>query len=393
MQKIYGIIAEFNPFHNGHEILCKRAREHGAQYIVAVMSGNFVQRGSAAITDKRIRAKAALACGVDLVIELPTPWAMSAAQVFARGAVSILQNLGCVDTLFFGSECGDIPLLEKTADAAQSGIVSEKTRAYMKDGAAYASARQKAVEECYGESVSNCLRSPNNILAVEYISAMRTLGWGAETATVLREGAGHDSGTPAGKAASGSYLRSNLEGWGEYVPAPAYEIYKEARKRGQLPASADRLEAAILSYLRRLPRERLARLPDISEGLEDRLYKGIRAAVSLDGLYEIIKTKRYTMARIRRLVLAAFLGLEREDSAGNPPYLRIIGMNEKGAAILKKAQPVLPLHTSLAKLENNSAVCARAAFLEAGAGDQYSLMMKSPYQCGFEYTASAVIIK
>jgi predicted nucleotidyltransferase len=371
------------------------AREQGAEGIVAVMSGNVVQRGEVAIADKTIRARAALLGGVDLVLELPLPWAMATAQRFALGAVSILQNSGIVDTLCFGSECGDIDLLRRAAKAVESEETDAIIREFLAQGRTYANARQLAVERLYGQELAACLAAPNNALAVEYLRQAARLEWAVEALTIRRAGSGHDSDTPEGNISSASYLRrmDNPAEWREFVPTAILPIYTEAQRQGVLPIRQDALEVAILSHLRRLSLRDLAALPDLSEGIENRLYKAIRASCSLSELIEKAKTKRYTLARIRRLILAAFLGVTRQDGEGKPPYLHVLGFNATGAALLRGIKGGgIPCHASLAKLAWQNLHCHRIAHLEAAAGDIIRLATPQKRPCGEDFTASGVYL-
>ena len=170
--KTCGIIAEYNPFHNGHKALVDHCRETGATHVVAVMSGNFVQRGSVAIMDKRARAAAALRGGVDLVLELPVPFAVATAEVFARGGVEVLEALGCVDALCFGAECDSLEKLEAAAKAVTDPKVDELLRSELAGGVSYPTARGFAVRSVYGDEAADVLEGPNNILAVEYLKEL-----------------------------------------------------------------------------------------------------------------------------------------------------------------------------------------------------------------------------
>lgn len=394
MKRCFGIVAEFNPFHNGHAALCKAARQQGADYIAAVMSGNFVQRGSLAITDKRVRTKAALLCGVDVVLELPLPFATATAQTFAAGAVGILRAFGAVDTLCFGSECGDISLLRSAANAVDAPEVHQLIRERSHEGMTYAKARQMAVEELYGPEIAGCLASPNNILAVEYLRQAKQQGWNVDAVTIPRIQAGHDSLHPGESVASASYIRAHGGEMERYVPQKALTVYREAEAQGLLPAVPDRLETAILARLRSLPRQQLSELPDLSEGLEHRLYNSIRKATSMEELEQMLKTKRYPLARIRRLILAAFLGVQKSDTEALPPYTRVLGLGKNGSEVLSFTETgTLPIHTSLAHLERLGPKCHRMAALEAAATDTYTLALPNPQPCGLEYTASAVFLK
>lgn len=398
MTGIFGIVAEYNPFHNGHEALVRAARERGAQGIVAVMSGNFVQRGAPAVTDKRVRAKVALLCGVDLVLELPLAYAVAPAQHFAQGAVGLLAAAGCVDTLLCGSECGDVSILRTLAQAVDAPALQPVIRSLLGEGMTYARARQQAVAGELGEELAACLAEPNNTLAVEYLRAARALGWSPQAHTIRRVGVGHDSADARDGYASASLLRANAGDFAflrAHVPEPAAGVYAQAVDAGLYPADPTRLETAVLSHLRRLGPGELARLPDLSEGLENRLHAAIRQSATLPELEAALKTKRYTMARVRRLILAAYLGVTDMDAHTPPPYLRVLGCNARGREILArmKRSACLPVSHSLARLRALGGSCERFAALEELATDLYALSLPQPPPCGYEYTASAVFLK
>ena len=372
-----GIIAEFNPLHKGHEYLISRAKELGE--VVCVISGNFVQRGDTAISSKEIRAKSALMAGADLVAELPVLWSMSTAQNFALGGVSSLVALGC-DTLIFGSEEGEIlPLLE-IADILLSEEFSSRLNEYLKEGMTFAAARQKACEELGAKK--GVLDRPNNNLGIEYIVAARKLGANLKFETLKRRGADHDS-TDLGEFVSASLLREKLlEGDRDfclkYMNHEILDLHKEANL-----SDIKRLETAILSVLRTITLEDLKKLPDLSEGVENKLFYAIKVATDLESLYNEIKVKRYPMARIRRLVLSAFLGFDNSYFLKPVPYVRVLGFSDAGCEILKKADKVseIPIVTKVADIKDTAVFKA-----ESRATDLFSLSLKNPQECGKEYT-------
>jgi predicted nucleotidyltransferase len=361
------------------------------------MSGNAVQRGSFAITDKYTRARAALLCGVDLVVELPLPFVLSSARGFASGAISLLKAMGCVDGLCFGSESGDIDVLRTLSSRIDDPDVICEMRKELGRGLTFARARQRAVQALYGEETARHIASPNNILAIEYLREMAIQQWPARALTLRRIGARHDSLGASGTVASASFLRekaASLDETAAYYPVKAYQVLCDALQKGIFPADESLLETAVLSHLRRLDKSHLKMLPDLSEGLENRLYKSIRTSQSLEALFGAVKTKRYTLARIRRLILCAFTGVTASDMA-SPPYVHILGFNKKGSDMLSDMKQLcaLPVHTSLAVLERHNAACARFAALETAMGDQYGLILPCARACGYDYSASAVFIK
>ncbi|MCH5170113.1 MAG: nucleotidyltransferase family protein, partial [Oscillospiraceae bacterium] len=270
---VIGIICEFNPFHNGHKYLIDSVKKDG-DTVVCVMSGNFVQRGEPAIADKRTRAKMALLCGADLVIELPVAFSMARAQTFARGGVKLLDSLGVVDTLVFGSERGNVEMLEKTAQAIESEQVNNEIIADLKTGETYAYAREKAVRKIFGSNFADVLHNPNDILAVEYISALNFLHSKIEPKAVLRKSVSHDSEETEGVFASASLIREKIkngEKYEEFMPKDALEILEKAINDGNAPAVYSKLDIAILAFLRKAKSEDFSDVPDVSEGIENRI--------------------------------------------------------------------------------------------------------------------------
>ena len=387
--KICGIVAEYNPFHNGHKYHIEKTKElYGATHIVAVMSGNFTQRGDAALFDKYLRAESALKNGVDLVIELPVPYALGSAEQFAWGAVSLLDSLECVEMISFGSECGDVSLLEETAGAVVFAQQNESFFGYMRAGDSYPVALQKTIEEYYEDEIIDALTSPNNTLAVEYLKALGECGSSMKPVTIKRVGTDHDSGKTSGYYASASHIRKCIlagEDVSAFVPGLPENYEKEI-------ADLRNIETAILAKLRTMSPEELEKAPNVLMGLENRIYKAARVSVNLAELYMLIKTKRYTMARIRRIVMAEFIGIKKTDLKSPPPYVHILGMNEKGREILAAAKCALPMDTSLKTLAGSGQKAARCAYLEATAGDLYALTFAKRRVCGLDYTAKPVIM-
>lgn len=381
--KTAAIICEYNPFHYGHKYQLDKTREMGATHIVAVMSGNFTQRGDIAIFDKYARAQTALENGADLVLELPTRFSLSAAEGFARGAVSIIEALGCVDVLSFGSECGDIAALKEAAGAAEYAINTDDFRERMRRGASFPSALADTVKQYYTPDVYEVLSSPNNTLAVEYIKALDDIGSAIQPVTIQRSGAAHDSDEEA-QFASASLIRKKILGGEDYSAfAPVTD---------QPSTDIRRLETAILASLRNMRLSDFECVYDCAQGLSERLYKAVRKACSLDELYFLTKTKRYTLARIRRAVLCSFLGIDKQTLTEPIAYIRVLGMNQRGREILSAAQCGLPIDTSLKSLSKQSREAHRQAAAEERFGDIYSLTFEKPRPCGYEFTAKPVII-
>ncbi len=384
--KTAAIICEYNPFHNGHKYHIEKTKElYKATHIVCVMSGNFTQRGDVALADKYSRAKAALLNGADLVLELPSAYALSSAEHFARGACNIINALGCVDILSFGSECGDISVLEEAAGAVHYTTQSEVFFNYMREGLSYPAALKKAVERFYTDDVVQTLTEPNNTLGIEYIRALDDLGGIITPVTVKRSGADHDSETGSDTVISASKLRRLLR---EKQKVSAFTDFTDYDNF----ASIENIETAVLAKLRTMSRADFQKLPNALSGMDSRIYNAVRKATSLTQLMLMTKSKNFTMARIRRLILCAFLGITKNDLKNPPAYVRILGMNENGREILSAAEHKLPVDTSLAALAKTSDEAARQARLEERAGNLYALALDKKLPCGNEFTAKPVIL-
>lgn len=385
--KIAGIICEYNPFHNGHLYHIEQTKsKYGATHIIAVMSGNFTQRGDVAVIDKFRRAEIALQNGADLVIELPVAFALSSAEQFAQGACHILNSLGCVDMLSFGSECGDIDLLKETAGAVHYAMETDDFQAFLRKGSSYPQALQQTIEKYYTDDIIEALTTPNNTLAIEYIRALDNLGSTIEPVTIKRYGADHDSHNESfDTVVSASQIRkmlANNEDVSMLMPAISDGNF----------ASLENIEIAILSKLRSMSKSDLEKTPNVVNGMENRLYKAIRAARTLPELLFLIKTKRYTMARIRRIILSCYLGISKNDLKNPPAYVRILGMNNRGKEILGNCKCELPIDTSLMNLLKSGDIAKKQAVLEEQAGNLYALACDKKMPCGLDFTTKPIIL-
>lgn len=393
---IAGVIAEYNPLHNGHALLINALRENGADHIAVVMSGNFVQRGEAALLSKWARTKQALLCGADLVLELPLPWAVAGAERFAFGGVFILSALGA-DVIGFGSECGDANQLEEAKTALISPLLRNAMRISLNSGSTFAAARQQAVSNLFGTETASLLREANNILGIEYLKAIQQLHSSIKPFTIKRVGSAHNDTKIVGQNASSAKLRSIITesmDCSKYMPDDAYHILKSEIENGRAPANLFYIERGILAKLRLMNLHELSQVPDLSEGLENRVEAAIQKAGSLDELYGLIKSKRYTLARIRRIILSAFLGINTSICVGTPPYLRILGIGKHGSEILqiankKSSVPIISRHADVNLLNNQ----AKKVFeLEGRATDLYSLCMPKPSPCGLDSTSKVIVL-
>ena len=378
-----GIVAEFNPFHNGHKYLISEAkRQTGDDTAVAIMSGSWVQRGEPAFTDKHTRARIALENGVDLVLELPVIYSLNTAQKFAYGAIATLAATGVISTLAFGSESGDSTALINAADALinEPPEVSEIIKKLTSQGMSFASARAEAFKDIIPD---NALSEPNDILGVEYIRAIKELGARLEVCAIRRKGAAHD-GKPDGDIASASEIRrimSAKKSAAKYMPRCDLPIYNAAA-----------LDTAVIAKLRTCGAEYLAGINDVSEGLENRFIKSAKECDSVSELCKLAKSKRYAMSRIRRIAYSALLGLTKELAKMPPSYIRVLGMNKRGAALLKQMKnscSALPVITKPADFADDEIFRFNNA-----AEDVFSLSAptKELRRGGYDLTRSPVVI-
>ena len=384
-----GIIAEYDPFHNGHAAQLAAVRAAGAQYIAVCMSSGAVQRGGVPILPEKVRVRAALAAGADILIALPAPYAASSAEQFAAAGVHLLAALGC-DTLAFGAETPDAQALLDAAWLLQGQEINTLLRKNLATGMTYAAARAAAAD-ALRPGMGELLRTPNNILGIEYCKAILAQGAALTPLALPRLGAAHGGGagehggTPM---ASASYLRSlPRPDWEPFVPAEAAAFYGKADAEGLLLDNA-KFETAVLALLRMQNPENFAQLRGVSEGLENRLAAAVREADSLEDLYTRLKTKRYPHARLRRLVLDA--ALQTPAELPMPPYIQVLGARKTALPRLKKA--AMPAGTALADLMRTSPDAEKIGRLHSKAVDFSSLCREKIQPMGLAFTDKAVVI-
>ena len=394
--KTAGIICEYNPFHNGHLYQINKTRENGATHIICVMSGNFVQRGDLSIIPKAAKAQMAVDNGADLVLELPTVWAMSSAEDFAKGAVSILKNTGLCDYLSFGSECGDIKKLQKAADAVLDKEVDAKIGFYMEQGVSFVGARAKAISDIYGSEMEHIISSPNDILGIEYLNAIKNTG--IEPMAIQRDTVHDaDSDSPFKKSAGEirELILKNDMSFKKALPHSSYETLRQYAKIGMCPNTVEDLDKAIMAVLRRFEAEDFKNYPDVSEGLENRIYNAVRQSAGVSEILLRAKSKRYTMARIRRIILNAYLGIGKGYNKSEVPYIRVLGMSEKGKELLKEMRQTAqkPVIMKYADFQSADGFARKIFSFECKAADLYSLSFSKPSPCGTEMTNTVYIAK
>ena len=401
--KFAGIIAEYDPFHNGHAWQLAQAKALGAEQVAVAMSCGLTQRGSLPLLPEAVRVQAALQCGADLIFALPAPCACAGAEAFARAGVRILAAAGC-DALVFGAETPDAALLMEAARVLCSAAYRAELKQQLAAGArSFAAARQAAVEAvealCPGTALAALLDKPNNNLAVEYCKAILEQEAPMTPVPLPRVGAGHGQAlAESGHAqfASASALRAL---WAEqgadaltpYVPEKALELYKKAEIDGMYTdhAAAGRCELALLRAACARP-EPFAAVRGVSEGLDHRLENAVRSCTGLPQLLDALTTVRYPRARMRRLAMDAALGYAAETVPALPPYLHLLGARRKALVLLKHAS--LPLSHSLAKLEKENDACARMAAAQAAASDFGALCRRVPGPMGGVYRQKIIFL-
>ncbi len=361
MQAI-GIVAEYNPFHNGHQYHIAQARAmHPADGVIAVMSGNFTQRGEAAVFDKWTRAEMALSCGADLILELPTAFATRSAGYFASAAVQILAATGVVSHLSCGVESSEPEQLESLAAylAAEPAEYQAALQTQLQEGISFPRARQNALAQLQITGADQ-LQLPNNILAFHYLQAIQQYYSDIKPLFVSRRGNYNDTSLPGDDAtyASASAIRKLMQEqnniWQQQVPKAVQQIIQRQIQKGCQPMNMSAFEQTIFSLLRRSTPEQLTELLEINEGLENRIYDAAHQTDSLDELCMAIKSKRYTYTRVQRSLCHLLLNMTKDMDWNEPEYIRVLGFNSTGQQLLKamKKTAQLPIIMRPARQRN-----------------------------------------
>lgn len=397
---IVGIICEFNPFHNGHKYLIDRVREDlKPDAVVCVMSGNFVQRGIPATWHKRLRAQMAVACGADLVFELPACYSVNAAPEFAYGGTALLASLG-VNTLAFGSECGDASLILEIARkiASESDEMSLKIKSLMNGGMAYPKAYSELLEAEY----PGFLGGSNNVLALEYAKQIIKHGFAMDLYTVKRVGAKHDSSELSGEYSSASAIRNAVleevdinNIYESYIPKDACSIIKDY---GLVCRPENQLFAILRHRILTMSCAELAQTLEVSEGLENKLKQAILKSNSVDELVHRIKSKRYTYARISRILMQILLGITKENypvlKDSSLKYARVLAANAQGTKLIKRIKKAdnIEIITNTARQKAQNAENNPSLALDIVANDIYSVLNNGEIYKLSDYVCSASII-
>lgn len=380
--KISAVISEFNPMHSGHDRLIEEAKKNGATHVVSIMSGNFVQRGDCAVYSKWDRAVDAVNNGVDLVIALPCAKCLSSASVFASAGVEIADKCGCVDELFFGSECGDIDQLKLIAGIMTTERFKNTFEEEYSKGISYPAARQMAFEKIGESELAVILKNPNDILGIEYIRAINELGSAVNPVCFQRQGEVHDSLNDEGEHLSGALLRKKIfEG---RIPQ-MHTVY-----------CLKNAERAVLYKLREMTADDLKNIPDVDEGLENRIRQAVLRCNSIDSIIDSCKTKRYTYSRLRRIILCALLSICRMDVYSEISHIRVLAFNENGREVLRIMResakvPVIMKHSDAYKTGDENIV--RDYEKEIFSSDVFALMSDNVGFCSKEQKENAIFLK
>lgn len=395
MSKVLGIIAEYNPFHNGHLYhLQKSLHDTGSSYSIAVISGNFTQRGSTSLVDKWTKTEIALKNGIDLVIELPLLYSISSAENFAEGAIKIFNSLKVVDYISFGSESGDISTLNTVAD-----ILYKEPREYknilsheLGKGLSFPKARENALLMYLKDirKFSSVLSSPNNILGIEYLKALKKYKSNITPVTVERFDSNYNDTSYTGNIASATAIRNIVKNGSfdilrKVVPESTYSILLDNVKIGHIIPDLSVFEREIIYLLRKMSIAEIAELPDVGEGLENAIKNTANSCNSIVEFLNIIKSKRYTNTRLQRILLYTLLGITKKDIALSKkltPYIRVLGFNDKGKYLISeisKANPKLEIITSVKKYMDTSNNKNSKYMLEK------DIWATNVYTIGFEY--------
>jgi len=347
MSNVVAIIGEYNPFHNGHAYHLQKTKEiTNADCVIAIVSGGFVQRGNVSLIDKWSKADMALSNGIDLVIELPTVYSISSAENFAYGAIKILNSLKVVDTLSFGSEFCDLDVLEKIADTLLEEPPEFKTllEHELSKGISFPKARENALLMYLNDirKYANILSSPNNILAIEYLKALKRTKSKIKPMAIKRVNVGYNDLGTKNNFASATAIRQKIidntpAGLSKLMPSKSYKILYNSIQKGHYVKDITAFEKQIIYVLRKMSTEEIANLPDVSEGLENSIKNAADSCNTINEFMNIVKTKRYTSTRIQRILLYALLGIKKEDMKNSykvQPYIRVLGMNEKGKELV-----------------------------------------------------------
>ena len=410
MPKVLGIIAEYNPFHNGHLYQIQEAKKQiGADYVVAVMSGNFVERGNTSLVNKWVKAKMALLNEVDLVIELPTIYSISSAENFAEGAVKILDSLKVVNSICFGTETSDMAALNNIANVLYNEPKEYTTMLEheLSRGISFPKARESAMMMYLNDikRYANIMSGSNNILAIEYLKALKKLKSNMNPVGIQRKKVYYNDERIIDEFASSTAIRKlvakdQFNEIRKVMPPRAYMLMLDEIKRRNYVIDLVKFEKEILYSLRKMTVEEIGNLQDVTEGLEHSIKKAANSCNNLMDLINMIKTKRYTQTRIQRILLYALLGITKKDIEESKkiiPYVRVLGLNVKGKELISDVAAInkkLNIITSVKKFmdECNNKPLIRMLEKDIFATNVYTLGYEFESMANLDYTSKVITI-
>ena len=410
MAKVLGIIAEYNPFHNGHLYQIQKAKEQvGADYVIAVMSGNFVQRGNTSLVNKWVKAKMALMNEVDLVIELPTIYSISSAENFAEGAIKLLDSLKIVNTVCFGTETGDFAAINNIVR-----VMCEQPKEYttmlsheLKKGFSYPRARENALMVYLNDvkRYANIMSGSNNILAIEYLKALRKYRSKMSPLAIQRRNVFYNDERIVDEYASSTAIRKmasrgQFDDMRKVMPTNAYMLLTDEIKKGDFVIDVVEFEKEIIYTLRKMSIDEIAQLQDVTEGLEYSIKEAANSFNNITDVIDAIKSKRYTQTRIQRILLYALLGITKKDYEASKkvtPYVRVLGFNEKGKELISdisSINPKLEIVTSVKKFMEKNKDKSLREMLEKDifATDIYTLGYEYKSLANLDYTNRLIVL-
>lgn len=404
MANVLGIIAEYNPLHNGHIYHIQNAKEQAdADYTIAVITGNFTQRGNTSVINKWEKTKMTLAGGVDLVIELPTLYSISSAENFASGAIKILNSINMVTHISFGMEANDIASLNNIANvlAKEPQEFSSILKNELKEGISFPKARQNAIVKYFGDTqYEQILKGSNNILAIEYLKAIKKQNKNLIPIGIKREKVFYNSKKIIDEYASSTgirslLLRNQLEDITRVVPSKSFNILLENLKRGTYCLDLTTLSQMIFYKLRNMTLKDISNLPEVGEGLEKVIKESVGKTNNLIELINTCKSKRYTQTRIQRIFLYALLDINKQDmemSRKITPYVRVLGCNKRGKWLLSEINNNATLITSVKKFEtkNFNRKYKRMLDIDKKASDIYTIGYKKNSEANLDYTSNII---
>ncbi|SDY92321.1 nucleotidyltransferase [Tindallia californiensis] len=393
--KVLGLITEYNPFHNGHLYHLEKSKSiTDSDYSIAVMSGHFMQRGEPAMINKWLRAEMAIKNGVDLVVELPTVYACSTADQFARGSIALLNNMNIIDHICFGSESGDIDVFEKISNLLTDppASLNHLVKHYLNKGHSFARAQQLAISNFYpSPQINSFFQQPNNILGMLYMKHLKQLKSSIIPYTIKRLGSPYHS-KELSNISSATGIRTHIDGVDSLpmikssIPAPSYQVLKRYFSENKNIVKTEDLDLLLMGIVKRMTIHDFRNLPDVTEGLENKLNDCAKKNSSSIDFCTCVKSKRYPRTRIQRILMHALLNIQKTDThlfhhKKTPSYIRVLAFNEKGRFLLRKCKELssLPIITKVASFNSRNTSEERMLEIDLQATDLYHLSLPNSY--------------